>query len=342
MRSSPLGLFLRCLVAVVAILVGTRLAFAQEAKVPERPFFWRLEAPGAKQPSWLLGTFHVGDPRITTMHPVTEQALEQADAVFTELAMDGSLMAGAMREMMLPKGQTLRDVLPEELHERVGKHMQKLGGSMTAFERMQPWAVASAILIGGRTGEAFDVQIYKDAKSAGKEVGGLETVAEQMSVFAGLGADGNVAFLRQTLDLLDRYRAAGKDYLDEMIQVYAAGDGPALQKFLDEAMLEERELWGKMYAALLTERNVRMADRAAAKMRAAPERSFVFAVGALHCLGDTNVVDLLRDRGFVVSRVPAFAESVDEEIRAAEQRLEALRQQLDRLRAERGKLKKAG
>lgn len=341
MSPSSLRTAVRWLVVVV-VLFGGRLASAQDVRPPERPFFWRIEAPGASKPSWLLGTFHVGDPRITTMHPVTEQALEQADAVYTELAMDGSLMAGAMREMLLPKGQTLRDALPAELWSRVDQRCRRLGIASVAFERMQPWAVASGITMARRKGEPFDLQIYKDAKNAGKEVGGIETIAEQMGVFAGLGPEGNVAFLRQTLDLLDKYEAEGRDYLDQMIAAYAAGDGPALQRFLAEAMLGDRELWGRMYAALLTERNLRMADRMTAKVRAAPERSFVFAVGALHCLGDTNVVDLLRDRGLVVSRVPAFAASIDEEIRGVEQRLEALRLRLERLRDERGRLQKAG
>ena len=32
-------------------------------------------------PSWLFGTIHVPDPRVTNLHPDVLQALEQADAV---------------------------------------------------------------------------------------------------------------------------------------------------------------------------------------------------------------------------------------------------------------------
>jgi uncharacterized protein YbaP (TraB family) len=313
---------------------------AQDTAVPERPFFWRIEAAaGSGTPSWLLGTFHVADPRITTMHPATEQAFAEASAVFTELALDGKVVGEVMRRTLLPKGQRLRDVMPPELWQRLERHFATRRASLVALERMQPWAVAAGLVVEGHTGgDPFDLQIYKDAKNAGKEVGGLELVDEQMQVFERLGTDGGVAYLQQTLDLLDRYRAEGKVYIEQMIRAYAAGDDAALLRFFDEAAAMDQELWATLMKALLTDRNLRMVDRMAAKLRAAPSRSFFFAVGAGHCVGGDNLVELLRDRGFVVQRVPANAGDLDAEIEAVQRRLDALQRRLDALRGQRAGL----
>ena len=48
--------------------------------------------------------------------------------------------------------------------------------------------------------------------------------------------------------------------------------------------------------------NLEMAERIADKMRASPDKSFLFVVGALHGLGQGSVVDLLGQSGLKVAR----------------------------------------
>ena len=46
-----------------------------------------------------------------------------------------------------------------------------------------------------------------------------------------------------------------------------------------------------------------MAERIAAQMRAAPDKRFLFVIGAMHGLGQDSVVDRLSKMGLKVERV---------------------------------------
>ena len=73
----------------------------------------------------------------------------------------------------------------------------------------------------------------------------------------------------------------------------------------------------KFMKALLDVRNVHMADRSGKLMNEHPEKSYVFAFGALHMVGDNNVVQLLRDRGFQVTRLTAPPQAKSKSVKAA-------------------------
>ena len=72
-------------------------------------------------------------------------------------------------------------------------------------------------------------------------------------------------------------------------------------------MLEEYDpkdpLEAKLMKRLFTDRNERMAERIAKKLKAEPGKSFFFAVGAGHLPGDDGIVERLRKAGYKVKRV---------------------------------------
>jgi len=312
------------------------------ARTEARPFLWRIDGT---VPSWLLGTFHLPDERVTDLPEVVERALADADALFAELDMDQAMSPALMNAMRMPDGRTLRDVVPAELRERVGK---RIGGEavFTAMNSMRPVVVAMQVLAPKqRSGTPLDLMLWKDAKSAGKEVGALETIEEQIAAMTAAGIDGEVAMLRETLDHLDAYEKRGLDLVEEMIVAYCAGDTQRTVAFFEE--MNGDGPWKVLGRTLLTDRNLRMAERIDRRLRDTPKKKFVFAVGAGHLIGETNVVDLLRARGFVVTRVPESAVNIDEELTQLQREVEARQQRIDQLRAKRAALaepprKKAG
>ena len=44
----------------------------------ENPYLWRIEG---ETPSYLFGTIHLPDPRVTTFHPEVVKAIRGADAI---------------------------------------------------------------------------------------------------------------------------------------------------------------------------------------------------------------------------------------------------------------------
>lgn len=324
---------LSALVPVVAALVAfPRPLDAQE--LAPRPFLWRIDGPA---PSYVFGTIHLPDERVTNLHPAVEAALDEADAVYTELPMDMETMMEAAREMALPGRTSLKDVLPDALYERLKKFLADRGMPIAPLSKLKVWAIATQIpliehLKEIASGQPLDMLLYNRARDEEKETGGLETVDEQVGVFDGLSTDEQVQLLEDSMDQVEELDAKGEDILDKTIRLYVAGDAEALMDLMHESASEDDALQLKIEEALLWKRNRLMADRIAEKIRSAPDRSFFFAVGAAHMPTDRGVIALLRGKGFEVARLPETAAEVEARIRELEQRLESLRARLRELR----------
>jgi len=145
----------------------------------------------------------------------------------------------------------------------------------------------------------LDVKLAKQASAAGKQVAGLESVADQLRAMASLPMDFHIKGLVETLKLGDRM----DDVVETMIVIYekeATGMfWPLLRTVLPEGSGE-----GIGYAAfeeaLITGRNHTMAENAAPLLRRG--NAFV-AVGALHLPGPEGLIELFRAAGYSVSRV---------------------------------------
>ena len=311
---------------------------------PGLPFLWRIE--GAV-PSYLFGTIHLPDERVTTLHPAVDQAIEDCDALYTELPMDLKTMAAAIRLSALPRGQQLRDVVPRELYERLSRFLEDRGQSVGPFGRFKPWVIATQVPLFDHLkelagGQPLDAQLYERARRDDKEVGGLETVEEQTGVFDGLSAADQAVLLREALDQAERHEKDGRNFYEELVAAYLSGSGAALEEITDADESEDQELADRLEKALLTDRNLRIAERMAHHLRDQPDTSFFFAVGAAHSLGEFGLARLLRTQGFELTRVPVTPASIDEEVRELEAEIERLRERIESLRARGKTLRKAG
>lgn len=291
-----------------AWLAAAALALAGcGASPPENPLLWRIER---QPPAFLFGTIHLGDPRVTVLHPAVRTALDGSQRVLGELDLDDAAKAAIQRDMLLPSG-TLKDVLPAPVWQKLLRFLRDGGHAIAGIERMKPWVVATSIvMLDGLerwAGEpALDEVLLARAREAGKQVAGIETLAEQLAVFETLTADEQVALLDATLDLLAHMKATGRNYVAELIDAWLSGDTDRLLAFAEDTTGFEKheELRKRFMKALLFDRNHRMAERTDAALRAHLDDGFFFAFGALHMPGDEGVVALLRQKGWKVERVP--------------------------------------
>lgn len=331
---------------VLSLVAQDRVAVPDaEPQPPERPFFWRIEGD---VPSYLFGTIHLPDERVTTLHPEVESAIDRCDALYTELAMDLKLLSAATKGMMLPRGKSLRTVLPEPLYAKLEAFFAERKMPLGAMERMKPWVIATQVamidhLADLAKGKPLDLQLYQRAQDDDKEVGGLETMDEQMGIFDSLSEAEQAEVLRKAIDQVERYRREGRDLYEELIACYLSGEGERLEALMNESNEDgDLELNRRIEKALLDDRNRRMAERIVAKLRAEPKRSFFFAVGAAHYFGELGLVDLLRDAGLQITRVPESLTELRQELELLRRELRTLQERVDALQKDVGPQKKAG
>lgn len=293
---------LACLVAFALTLPAV---FAEQN--PPKPFLWRID--GAK-PSYVFGTIHLAGPRETKLAPATEKAVNEADALFCEIPMD---LASQMKAAggLMSKGKPLREVLPKDLYERTETELKQINPALTLepLQQFHVWALTMMLpmleeQLKNPAAKALDSQLYERAQSAGKEVGGLETLGEQIAALGGFSMEDQLALLRSTLDEMEKARREKRSPVNELREAYLSGELKALDEKMNEMTKElDAALVKRFLGKLITERNRRMAERIAAKLKANPGRSFFFAIGAGHLNGDEGVLKLLEKTGLKVERV---------------------------------------
>jgi len=260
-------------------------------------------------------------------------ALDASDAVYIEVdpaeAQNPKVAAG----MMLADGKTLKDILPTDLYAKANNYLQTRNIPMMAFDSMKVWALTMTLPLVDymqllATKQPLDFVIFNRAKQNQRETGTLETADEQMGVFEVLSIEEQITMLNNVLEELEK---AGKNPAEKLLKVYLDGDTEALTSEVNKELNEEDPVSQKLKRLLLTDRDAHMADRIEAKMKANPEKSYFFAIGAAHLNEKEGVIGLLIKKGFAINRVNVSG-SVPKQ--ASVLRWEVARQNIPRLQIE--------
>lgn len=263
-------------------------AWMLSAQAAEKGLFWQLESPNG-QISYLFGTMHTDDNRVTDFAPSVMQALKKVDTFMLEVA-----DAPPPQMLQLPQGN-LRQLLNEAELEQVAQladyHVIPIGAAL----KMKPWLLAVMFdLPKPQTPFAQDLLLKAKAEDFAKNVVGLETPEAHFGVMDGLTLDEQLQMLRAVLKRSQTQKEAD---FEKLLKAYLAGDAEQVAR-MDDAMTQgvlPAALWQRMRMKLLDERNVQMAATSIAQ---AQQRSLFIAVGAAHLAGKTGLLQAFRTAGF--------------------------------------------
>jgi len=145
----------------------------------------------------------------------------------------------------------------------------------------------------------LDLLLAQRAKERGLPLHGLESMVDQLEAMASLPMEFHVRGLVETLKLGDGI----EDVMETMLALYASGETgmvwPLFRAILPSGAAQDEAGFAAFQEAMVVSRNRTMAEEAAPHFDAGG--AFV-AVGALHLPGEDGLVELLRARGFAVTR----------------------------------------
>ncbi|MGX9147350.1 TraB/GumN family protein [Mesorhizobium sp. 128a] len=272
---------------------------------------WKLEKSGEK-PSFLFGTMHMTDPRVTTLPPAAKRAYDAAGTIIIETTdvLDKQKMMEAMLKepelMMFTDSTTLSSLLSPEDAAVVNKGLDARGIPPATVSKMNPWLLSAMVAlpvceVARQAGGApvLDVKLAEDAKANGKPVEGLETAAGQLRAMASLPLAFHIKGLVETLKLGDKIN----DINETMIVLYQRGDTGTfwpLLRSMSPGEEEDAAGYAAFDQAMITDRNKVMVDHARPIL--AKGNAFM-AVGALHLPGPEGLVEDFRKAGYTVTAV---------------------------------------
>ncbi|WP_309398235.1 TraB/GumN family protein [Cerasicoccus maritimus] len=260
--------------------------------------------------SYLFGTIHLPDKRVTQLPEMVLEKFRAADGVFTEIPMEPEMMLGAAQAMMLTDGRSLEDILPAETLEGFERELHAIHPefSATPYMRLKVWAAATMLLtletqMKNPGLNAMDLALYSGAKEAGKRVGGIENPEEQLALFEAFSEAEQIELMDSMLGYMKEIREAGGSYTDDLVEAYLSGDLQKIEEMMASYEMGDSALQQKFEKLFITDRNELMAKRIEMRLQANPSKSYFFAIGAAHLYGTNGVPKLLKDAGFEISRV---------------------------------------
>jgi uncharacterized protein YbaP (TraB family) len=277
------------------------------------PFLWEARCPQGR--ALLFGTMHVPDPRFNPLHPRVLQALQESAAVYGELDLrdKASLMPKMMARMTLPAGETLEGRLGAEGYEALRSYLNAkgFGAALAGMSGFHPSLVEMTLPMldmiqrFGAGGKVIDEVIQERAVALGKQVGGVETVDEQLNALLSMNdTEANESLISTVRDLQERLRR-GEDPLSEIIGAYFSGVDQELSEVMGKETARATQAQHRVLNKLLHVRNKRMSERLLALLSPGAPKLFAFGVAhfVINDAKNTSVLTSLKEAGCAIERL---------------------------------------
>ncbi len=289
-----IGLAFCLLLAAVFALVG-------ESRAQEKSFLWQLQSDNGH--IYILGSIHFLKRENYPLNEAIEKAFDSAKKLVLEIDLK-SADSETVQRLTLEKGlhrdgKTLQQNISAETYSLAAKRAQELGIDIRALSPLKPWVVALTMAslklqkLGFDPNSGIDRYLAGRATHAGKPIAGLETAAFQIGLMDQLSTRDQESMLRQSLkemDLLDKG-------LEQIVRSWAAGDVPALELLLLNAMRE----YPAVHQKIVVDRNRRWLPEIERMIKQG--ESALVVVGAAHLVGKEGVIELLKARGYTLEQM---------------------------------------
>lgn len=272
------------------------LSFSHLSVATDQGLLWQVESAEGKV-SYLLGTIHADDPRVTEFPPSLLEAFAQTDVFMMET------LPPRNPSVFLMKQGTVAEYLTEKEFDQVRELADFHSMHIEAAMKMKPWLLAVIFdLPKPKSLYSMDELLMAKAQDQNKMVLGLEATQAHFSVLDSITLDEQLSMLRAVLkrsakDKVRDYEALLKTYISEDLEKIANLDDTITGSMLPKA------LWEKMRVKLIDERNEGMAKGMLAQ---AKDHRVFAAVGASHLAGETGILNRLRQAGFKLTPIKLY------------------------------------
>ena len=271
---------------------------------------WKAQGNG--NTLYLLGTIHVDRGNVYPMHKTLRDALLSSQALFLELDFGDVEGISAFQAMQVySDGTGLKDHIDGTLYQQVVDALKPLGMTEEQVNQYKPWALANTFsslsTMDASTGDSpmvVDTYVYSKAVVNGITVSGVETYEFQGGLFDQLSAEYQQEYLAGCLWQYQHPEdSQGMQMIDEMLAAWKARDLEQFEAIYDKegSIATGDELTVKLFE----QRDPNMTAAADELLKTPGEHVFFLAVGAGHMVGDTGIVQSLRELGYTVTLVPA-------------------------------------
>ena len=296
-------------------------ALTKETDVPQQELLiWRVDSkPGSIYSVYIMGSYHVGK-ECQINSPALEHAFKDAETVIFEVDSlnDDRLLAQKsqqyMNRVIRQKGiptdpsNSLQQIVDPETYELLKETTAAIDFPIDNFARLKPWVFIFAFTSTQIAQSEYkpecglDSMIAELSESENKATNGLESLDYQLYKFTELFISMDSEEISETLSAIadldsgDELSNYWNREFDSLIDSIDSGDLEVLKSSLDEWCSEDPE----ECESLLYVRNRNWIPKIEQLLD--QNKDSLVVVGAGHLIGEENVIQLLKQKGYKVRR----------------------------------------
>lgn len=279
------------------------------------PCLWKVTDPAGNS-LYLFGTIHLGDERSEKALEKLSPILLDCDALAVEFDViayeqDPAASAGDYAQFLYADGSTIRDHMPEDTYRRCVELMKQADTYSPMLDRcnLAMWNQLTQQAVQMLhspldTEMGMDRLLIRLAYEHQLPVRNVESAQLQMGLISSFPDELNLLQIQELLESERFYGVA----LKRLYRIWLSGDSELLSSALgggsedsDTYTPEQQAMLAQYEHVMVEERNRGMAETALGYLAAGD--TVFFAVGAGHMVGETGLVQLLRDAGCTVEPV---------------------------------------
>ncbi|MET2986153.1 TraB/GumN family protein [Aureibaculum conchae] len=280
---------------IITIFTALCLLITSANAQETNSLLWKVEGDNI-QTSYIFGTIHLLPKKDFSMHQKVKDAFAETDEIYLELDMDSpEMMQEMMKQMMIEEQDLLSNHVDSTEYKLLDNYLKEnVGLGFAQFNRFKPLYMSSTIMTSmvGKNVASYEVTFVGMAKEAKKELKGLESVADQMSVFDSIPYEEQ---LDELVEMLNDPKET-KELYGKMVEKYKSENINDLFDYMDDFFDNDKEMIDK----LLYNRNENWVKEIP---KISKDKKVFYAVGAGHLGGEKGVIQLLKKEGYKVTPV---------------------------------------
>lgn len=283
---------------------------AQESSIT--PIFYQVTDDSGNT-IWLFGSIHVGRENFYPLPDYINDAFDQAEALAVEFDIrayekDTQAQVQSMQYLMYTDGTKIQDHIDPELYQEAAALMEDAPIPVMLLDMYKPvmWFSLLETMASEtedtKTEWGIDMNMIDMAYERNMPVLSIESAEFQYQML------GNFSPELQELLLKDTIEAVKSGELQRsvafLLELWESGHEEAMSNYMALSMGTQGDqdpLHEEYYTAMGTDRNLTMADYAENLLKEG--KKTLICVGAAHVVGPGAMAELLRDRGYTVTKL---------------------------------------
>lgn len=254
---------------------------------------WKFYRTDPQVCHYLLGTMHVATQEAYTFVDIAKKYILEADTYAGEMDLNIAHGQNMNPYFILPEGEHFQHFFRPRQYAKYRKVIEKAFHiDIMQYDHYTPFFINNLLADLSLTKSynlALDHDLWQFAKENGKEMTGVESFEDQVSILGQIPVEYQVKSFKSIVKNV----AAFKHKLQNMNLMYANNRAHQLYKSSKKSM-------GKIRKLMIYDRNIHMVERV---LEMSSAKTSFFAIGAAHFPGGKGILALLKKEGYKIVKL---------------------------------------